>query len=102
MPVSGVCGGPVSHMPEQRRLAEDPFATSFGARIVKFSFDFRHGRQAAFQILGQRFDPLGLPLGDTDGQTCNLQVYRVSSAAPPYAGRVRQFMRSAFLTSSGR
>jgi hypothetical protein len=32
--------------------------------LVKFSFDFRHGRQAAIQILGQGFGQFGPPLGD--------------------------------------
>ena len=50
-----------------RRRAEDPFVILFGVCIVKFSLDFRHGRQAAFQIPGQGFDQFGLPLGDADG-----------------------------------
>ena len=37
------------------------------ACVVKFSFNFRHSRQAAFQILGQGFDKFGLPLSDADG-----------------------------------
>jgi hypothetical protein len=39
----------------------------FGACIADLGFNFRHGRQAAFQIPGQGFDQFGLPLGDADG-----------------------------------
>jgi hypothetical protein len=34
---------------------------------IEFSFDFRHGRQTAFQVFWQGFDKFGLPLGDADG-----------------------------------
>ncbi len=54
----------VSDLP---RTIREAVAALFSACIVKFSLNFRHGRQAAFQVPGQGFDQFGLPLGDADG-----------------------------------